>query len=289
MPDDADTQTSATSALALDRPMTEAMLARLGLAAPPSHDMAGLTTLYTAWLQNVPFCSSQKRCHYGADVNRPGPLPVMTAPSYVAAYLEHGTGGTYFPTAEAFFQLLSACGFSARRALGSMLDFPQIPGPNHGTVIVTLDGLDYLVDPFFGSEQPLPLDGAAHSVGRPSLELRSEPAESGGSPLIFWRFHNARQWMQFGFDRKYPDVTQAHFAARYEASGGANSVFNASLYISRHHGQAVHTIFKNEYFILSPDNAIHREPVADRRNELLVDVFGLSVDMAKNIPEDLAA
>ena len=105
----------------------------------------------------------------------------------------------------------------------------------------------------------------------------------------FGAFHNARQWMQFGFDENYPEVAQEHFAARYEASGGANSVFNASLYISVHRGQAVHTIFKNEYFVLSPDNTIHREPVVDRRNDLLIDIFRLSPEMAKKIPADLAS
>ena len=277
----------ASDGMALDKARTEAMLQRLGFKGPPTPDLAGLEELYVAWLQNVPFCSSRKRLHYGSDVTRPDPLPAADAASFVDGFLAHGCGGTCFPSAEAWFQLLLSCGFSARRALGSMLDFPQIPGPNHGTVVVDVAGGHFMVDPFFGSETPLALDDGPHRAGRAAVEIRSEPVADTALPHVHWRFHNARQWFRFGFAEDWPVVTHSDFVARYEASGGSSSVFNNALYISRHVGSDVHTIFKGEHFVLSADDSITRQLVNGDRDQLLVEVFGLSPDFARRIPLDI--
>ncbi len=278
--------------LTLSPETTDAFLAKMGLSGRPDTDLDGLTTLYGAWLQSVPFCSTLKRYHYRDDPERPGPLPIATAPAFAAEYLAHGTGGTCFPTAESWFQLLIACGFEATRGAGAMLDFPQIPGPNHGTVTVELDGRLYLVDPFFGSRAPLRLDDAPQKIAAlPSLELRTEPDsdnQHGGRPIVFWQFYNTRSAkFRFGFDPRYLTTDQAFFAERYEASSGPNSVFNRCLYISRHRGDEVHTIYQGTYFILKPDNSIADRPVGEDRTELLTGVFGISEERALGLPADI--
>ena len=276
--------------LRLDDARRDALLRRMGLPMPPSVDLEGLRRLYRAWLRTVPFCSSRKRRHYGSEPDRAGPLPVMTAPSFVDGFLADGTGGTCFPTAEAFHQTLVACGFAARRAIGSMLDFAQIPGPNHGTVIVTIDARDYLVDPFFGSDDPLPLDGDAAEAGPDHLAIRYEAA--GGAdrePLVRWRFHTGPEWFRFGFDSRYPVVEHALFAERYERSGGDFSVFNSHLYISRHGDEQVLTIFRNTFYRLRADGQIDKRPLeTGERDRLLTEHFGIDPAMAATIPPDLS-
>lgn len=274
--------------LRLDLGRRDALLGCMGLREPPSADLDGLRLLYRAWLRTVPFCSSRKRCHYGREPDRAGPLPVMTAPSFVDGFLADGTGGTCFPTAEAFYQTLIACGFAARRALGSMLEFAHIPAPNHGTVIVAVDGRDHLVDPFFGSDEPLPLDGGA-AAGPDHLAIRFEAAAGAErQPVVHWRFHTGPEWFRFGFDARYPVVSHASFAERYERSGGDYSVFNSHLYISRHGDAEVLTIFRNTVYRLEPDGRIDKRPLEKgERDRLLVEHFGLNPAMAATIPADL--
>lgn len=274
--------------LRLDAGRRDALLHRLGFDKLPDTDLNGLTRLYRSWLQTIPFCGSRKRRYYGADTERPGPLPVMTAQDFVDAFLAEGTGGTCFPTAEALYQMLRSCGFEARRAIGSMLDFPQIPGPNHGTVVVAIDGCDYLVDPFFGSIDPLPLDGSAREAGPSHVSIRLELADGVGEmPVILWRFHTGREWFRFGFDPRYPEVSHALFTERYEKSGGSNSVFNSHLYISRHDDGEVLTIFRGSFYRLKRDGTIDKRSIEmAERDGILVDRFGLAEAMVATIPPD---
>lgn len=275
--------------LRLDIRRRDALLRRMDFGGRPPADLENLRRLYRAWLRTVPFCSSRKRCHYDRDPDRAGPLPVMTAPSFVDAFLADGTGGTCFPAAEALYQTLLACGFVARRALGSMLDFSQIPGPNHGTVIVTIDGRDYLVDPFFGSDDPLPLDGSVPEAGPSHLAIRLEAdGETGRQPIVLWRFHTGPEWFRFGFDARYPVVSHALFAQRYEQSGGDYSVFNSHLYVSRHSDEEVLTIFRGSFYRLGLDGQIRKRTVGEgERDQLLVEHFGLNATAATGIPPDL--
>jgi arylamine N-acetyltransferase len=275
----------------LSEDQRDEVLEALGFGRPPPPSLVGLESLYAAWLDRIPFCSSLKRIHYGSDPTRPGPLPLMAPADYFQNFLEHGTGGTCFPTAEAFFALTRACGYPVRRAIGSMIDFPQIPGPNHGTVVADFDGSTYLVDPFWGSRRALRLDGTAQRAGPDHLKLSTFSDLDDDQPRVQWRFHTSRQEMRFAFSPEHPwtdDAVDADlFRDRYEASSGPNSVFNACLYISRHAQEEVHTIYRGTYFVLKPDNTIREEPV-DNRNELLTGVFGLSEQLVAQIPPDLA-
>lgn len=271
-----------------DRLLVNRVLTRLGIERRPGCDVEGLTHTYEAWSKSVPFCSTRKRLHYGNDIGRAGPLPDATASEFYANFLAHGTGGTCWAAAEALLQLLRALGFEARRVAGSMLEFTQIARPNHGTVLVRIDGTDYLVDPFFRSRAPLPIL-TTESVIAPlaSLAVRAEPGANGAPHTVHWRFPNNRTWMRFSFDPQHDGTTHAFFQERYEASAGANSIFNTELFISRHVGTDVHTLFKGEHSILHADDRIERKPIASRRDELLTDIFGLSDDVVRRLPEDV--
>ncbi|MEQ8692450.1 MAG: arylamine N-acetyltransferase [Pseudomonadales bacterium] len=268
------------------------ILGELGLSEVPSRDLMGLESLYCAWLDRVPFCSSLKRIHYGNEPTRSGPLPVMDPREFFSNFLQHGTGGTCFPTAEAFYALCRSCDFPVRRSIGSMVDFPEIPGPNHGTVVADFEGSTYLVDPFWGSRKALSLNDVPQSVGPEHLALSTAKGGEEETLDVLWRFHTARNEMRFAFSPNHSFHTDSVgfslFRERYEASSGPNSVFNACLYISRHVKNDVHTIFRGTYYVLRDDNTIESESVEDR-NSLLTGVFGLSEQLALQIPPDINA
>ena len=116
------------------------MLDRLGFSAPPPVDLDGLTAVYGAWCSRVPFDNLRKliALHGG----EPGPLPGLGAEDFFDAWLAHGTGGTCWPSANALHALLDSSGFT-RRVTASMFDQGE---RSHGTTIVTLEGVEHLVD-----------------------------------------------------------------------------------------------------------------------------------------------
>ena len=119
----------------------ERVLAGLGLSERPSADRAGLDRLYGAWCQRVPFDNTRKLLALrSGDL---GPLPGIDPADFLDAWLACGAGGTCWPSCNALHAVLSACGFDAARVTASML---EVGVPNHGTIIVRLEGGDYLVD-----------------------------------------------------------------------------------------------------------------------------------------------
>jgi N-hydroxyarylamine O-acetyltransferase len=82
------------------------------------------------------------------------PLPGTTGTDFFEHFLEYGTGGTCWSTSNALYEVLVSVGFTARRVAGSMRDQGFV---THGTVKVTLDDMDWLVDSSILSNIPLPV------------------------------------------------------------------------------------------------------------------------------------
>jgi len=144
-----------TEVLAAD--LLERVLERLGFDGRPSPTLQNLHTLYAAWCRRVPFDNVQKLI-YMQD-HDPGPLPGDDAADFFADWLRHGTGGTCWAGNGGLYALLASLGFSVSRGIGSMLSSPNVP-PNHGTVVVELDGSHYMVDASILHSDPLRLDEA---------------------------------------------------------------------------------------------------------------------------------
>ena len=125
----------------LPAPLRDSVLERLGFSTPPAADLAGLRAVYARWCQRVPFDNLRKMIALRAPDVRP--MPGLPASDFFDAWLAAGCGGTCWPTSNALWALLVDLGFEARRAAGSMRDIGLV---SHGTVIVTIDGTDWLVD-----------------------------------------------------------------------------------------------------------------------------------------------
>ena len=72
-------------------------------------------------------------------------------------WLAHGTGGTCFAVSGGIHALLRAIGFDANRISGSMILEGLEQDGNHASALVSLEGIDYLVDPQLASFVALPL------------------------------------------------------------------------------------------------------------------------------------
>ena len=148
-----------------------AILEKLGVARP-APDLAGLRSAYSAWCRAVPFDNVLKLTHL-AD-GRTGPLPGSTAESFFETWLEHGTGGTCWAGNAALHDLLEALGFDVTRAIATMLSSPESRGPNHGTVIVTVEGAQWIADASILSGKPIRIPAA------------DEPRAAGPLPRFQW-------------------------------------------------------------------------------------------------------
>src|SRR5262249_20642106 len=150
------------------RGLVERVLERLGFAAAPAPDRAGLAALYAAWCERVPFDNVRKRPHVAAK--DPGRLPGDDPPEFFAARLAYGTGGPCLAGHGGLRELLVALGFDAERGVATMMALPDLP-PNHGTVFVALDGERLLVDAsiLFGEPLALPeTDGGTTAIAHPA-------------------------------------------------------------------------------------------------------------------------
>ncbi|HXZ85908.1 MAG TPA: arylamine N-acetyltransferase [Myxococcota bacterium] len=201
--------------------LVDRVFARLGLSARPRPDLVGLESLYEAWCSHVPFDNLRKRISMARSSTEP--LPGGRPDDFLAAFLEHGTGGTCWPSSNGLHALVAACGFEVRRISASMFDRND---HNHGSLVVRLDGAEWLVDSSMLCGAPIRLERERGSDDRdPVHTIRVEPAPGG--LLVHWGMAQSTDTIPC---RLMQDpVDEAFYLARYEISRGY-SVFNNALY-----------------------------------------------------------
>jgi N-hydroxyarylamine O-acetyltransferase len=201
--------------------LVERALSRLGFSSAPKPDRAGLDALYLAWCRNVPFDNVRKRIALAQGGSEP--LPGGRPEDFLSAWLEHGTGGTCWPSSNGLHALVAACGFDVRRISGSMFDRND---HNHGSLIVRLDGAEWMVDSSIENDVPIPLErGVARAIDDPIHPIRVEPV--GESFRVHWGMTQSTDTLPC---RLMQDpVDEAFYLERYEISRGY-SVFNNALY-----------------------------------------------------------
>lgn len=128
-----------TGPAAVDRALADEVVDRLGLTGLRP-DGEGVAAFYGAWCRSIPFDNLRKlhALRTGAS-----PLPGDTPDDFFRAWLEHGTGGTCWASSGALGALAVHLGFDAALVVGSMLDLPE---PNHGSVVIDVDGTVWLTD-----------------------------------------------------------------------------------------------------------------------------------------------
>jgi len=265
----------------LPEQLVERILGRLGLNRRPTPTIDALRSLYSAWCERVPFDNIRKLIHV-RSVN-PAPLPGTTPEDFFEAWLKFGTGGTCWPGAGALHAFLTALGFDAVRAIGTMMAAPNLP-PNHGTVLVKLDSQMFLVDSSILHGHPLSL----------SRETETSVSHRAWGARCIWRETNwFVQWRPLmrleGFDcrlDRFP-ATETDFQDSYARTRGW-SPFNYELSVRANRGDKVIGVASGHAISLLPDGSVVRTPLTPgKRRRFLIEDVGITEGLVMQLPDDV--
>ena len=160
-------------------------------------------------------------------------------------------------------------------------------GANHGSVIVILDGINYLVDAWMASFKVLPLiSGTPSSTGNGIHDVRAVPIESGFEIITYPGF-NREQTLPFRPEPEYDPVAHPLFLARYDRTK-AVGFFNDAIFVCRHLPDSIITMGRKSKFHLAADGTLTKtEPTEAQRKKSLIEDFGLSEEIIQKLPPDV--
>jgi len=256
--------------------LVDAVLARLGVERPEP-DLAGLRRLYDGWCRSVPFDNTRKLIHIYEDL--PGPLPGSNAEDFFDAWLAHGTGGTCWAGNGALHDLLEALGFVVARALATMLLRSDAPSPNHGTVIVSIEGARWIADASILSVEPI----AIPERDTPPVEGPLPRFEwLGDSPAVRWRMLRAPDGFLCRIDRIGADEEAWNALHRRTTMW---SPFNYMLTARLVQGTTSVGVEAGQRYVL--DAGFDAAPVeGSERARFLVEQIGIAEEVAARVPPD---
>jgi N-hydroxyarylamine O-acetyltransferase len=134
--------------------LLRAVLERLGVATPVSLTVDGLDNVFKAWCRVTGYDNVGLAVRAGAGGT--GPVLGFPAHDYFDRLLAHGMSNLCFGNSEALRAVLDALGFTVARVRGSMGSSEAVLGAyKHGSLLVTIDGQRYVVDPTFMAEKAL--------------------------------------------------------------------------------------------------------------------------------------
>lgn len=254
---------------ALNDKLRERVLKRLGFASPPAVSLDGLRAVYRAWCASVPFDNVRKMIALRNAAK--GPLPGGNALDFCQSWLEHGAGGTCWPTSNALCEMLCSLGFEAQRLAGSMCDVGVL---NHASGKVVLDECAWLVDSSLLHNVPLPLKQEV--VVHEDAVFRTELEAEKGSHVVWMHLPPHSSYLPC---RLFPDgVSHAFYLAQYEESR-AQSVFNQSLYARRNLPGEMLVLLGNTRFSKTAQGVEGRVLSPDELCEALRRDIGLSTNL----------
>lgn len=268
--------------MSLAPPLVEAVLERLGLTETPALDGAGLQRIHEAFVSGVPFDNVRKRIHLASG--EAGPLPGDDPATFLEDWLRDGAGGTCWAIAGAFHALLASLGFGAERGISTMLVGSGDLPPNHGTVVVALEGERWLVDPVMKARSPLRLDPRQPTaVDHPARGLRSVP--SGGKWTVTWWPLHQDAPLDCRIDRIGANAEA--FRAIHQGTRGW-SPFNYELYVRAVRDDATEGISFGRRARLDARGARLSEPIDEKeRRRYLVEELGMSEAIVSRLPADV--
>ena len=209
--------------MGLSKVLRKRVLDRLGFNELAVADLKTLKRLYLSWCMNVPFDNVRKMIVLRSPEKQI--LPGLDGSDFFENWLKNGSGGTCWPMANAFYELLLSLGYDTFRVAGFMRDLGII---NHGSVKVSINGIDYLTDASLLLNVIIPLDKSNLNHDDPVFPVESEP--DGESHLV-WII--TPPGSDYYYCRIISDpVEYSLFEARYEASR-EQSIFNQRLYARR--------------------------------------------------------
>ena len=270
--------------------LLERVLEKLGLSQPISVDLDGLDRVLKAFVFGVHLDNVRKRIWFAGA--RTGPLPGGEPVDFFEHWLAHGTGGTCWPLHGGLSALLQTLGFPARRIAGALImgsgdmtdeyDFDT----NHASVMVRLDGKDYLTDGNIGSVAPLPMvPGEVNTAGWGIHELESRPFGDQLDVLFSPQTGRGKR-ITFRPGPAYDPVSHEFCLAQYEYSKKV-SPFNQALLACARSPDRIVTVGRSNRIVVHADASVTKTPVSDaERKRALVEDLKFSEEIVEKIPPD---
>lgn len=246
--------------------LRETILARMGISALPSPDLAGLRSIYAAWCLSVPFDNIAKLIALRARPDQP--LPGMDATEFFERWLTHGVGGTCWAGSNALCEFLLSLGFNARRVAGSMGDTGYL---GHGSVKVRFGHNDWVADSSLLTDVLIPLTDAIFVDDESIFGVESEPVD--GSHMIWADVPPSPALTPCRLMIDPSD--HAHYVERFEASR-ARSPFNERLYVRRNLDGARFLLVARTRILKDRDGIQKQELSRDEICSSLIEEFGVS-------------
>ena len=265
----------------MDLVLAKDVLRQLGVAPALGGSTRGLDDLrliYAAWCEAVPFDNVLKMIHIAES--RDGPLPGSTAEDFFGSWLEHGTGGTCWAGNGALHDLLSAVGFEVERAVATMLPSATAISPNHGSVVVTIDGERWITDASILSHDPIHITAPDECVGDdlPRLEWRD------GKPNVVWRSLSVARGFPCRFERIGVGADEWDALHQRTAAGGP---FNTALSARVLRGSTPIGFTAGQRFAFDANGTLTvEERDREGRDRFLVEELGISGALVARLPDD---
>jgi N-hydroxyarylamine O-acetyltransferase len=259
----------------LEPALVESVLERIGLTTSPSIDLGGLREIYGAWCAHVPFDNVAKLLALRESPD--APLPALSAARFFERFLQHGTGGTCWPSSDALCSLLESVGFPACRVAGSMRDTGIV---SHGSVKVTFGSDDWLVDSSLLTNAPIPLSDEVFTSDDPVFEFEVERVD--GTHIVWSDLPPSPSWIPCPIlvDPAAPDF----YETRWQASK-LRSPFNERVYARRNRPGELLVISANRRISKTSNRIDARELNARELCNCLRDEIGVSGEYVKAMLE----
>ncbi len=228
---------------------------------------------------SIPFDNVQKRIWFASDRSKPvtGGDPV----EFFENWVKHGTGGTCWPGNA----LAHALGFNACRMAGSVIIANYPRGANHGSVLVTLDGVDYVFDHSFGAFKLVPIvSGNRVSSGTGIHSVEVIPVDGGFE--VFFHLGWTEDSLAFRTEPEHDPVDHDFFISRYDRASRVG-FFNDTVLISRRFADSIVTIGRGYKLVLTNDGLKKAELTKPQRDEVLIEELGFSPEVVSMIPPDV--
>jgi N-hydroxyarylamine O-acetyltransferase len=265
----------------LPEELIERVLQKLELSRRPEPSLQGLKAIYSAWCRRVPFDNIRKMIHVRR--REAGVLPGDDASDFFEHWVRFGAGGTCWAGNGALYVLLDSLGFSAQRAVGTMVTAPTA-SRNHGSTVVACEGQRYVLDASILYGEPLPLDARMpRAVEHPAWGVHSSLRDEQW--IIRWRPLHKPDGRDCRIEQY--DAAASVFRELHENSR-VHSPFNGELYVRVNRGDAViGAAFGRRIEFDGAGGVSQRELQGNERLRFLVDEIGIGEELAQALPPDL--